>query len=95
MISTQIRSYTIRKTSLKMVRTSLSQNNGNKNNNSVTSAIKDSVTPVNGKCAKPSVNGTTNGSAKSLQPSSSSSYINGTQHHKEVESYEYIDMNEI
>jgi len=74
-----------------MVRTSLNQNNGNSSNN-VTSTIKDSVTGVNGKCAKQTINGTTNGSAKSLPPSSSSSYINGSQHHKEVECYEYKDM---
>ena len=69
-----------------MVRTSINQNNANNNtnNNSVTSTIKESVSAVNGKCAKPSVNGTSNGSNKSLQIVSSSSYINGNQHHKEV-----------
>ena len=82
----------IRKTRLKMVRTSLSQNNANtnnsNNNNSVTLTVKDSViteAAVNGKGTKPSFNGPTNNVAtKNHPPSSSSSYINGTQHHKEV-----------
>jgi hypothetical protein len=72
-----------------MVRTSLNHNNNNNNNsnnnnNNVTSAIKDSVTTINGKSIKPHISN--HGSiAPTKSISSSSSQSNNTdQNNKEV-----------